>query len=116
MDNNLSPEKWLQRLDTIIHKNAQNPKLNNEFLAKEMGTSERDLFRKVKNKSRLSPQKYLRRYRLQLAKTYLKNGDFRTVKETAHAIGYSNVSYFNVQFEKEFGLKPFQILKEEGWR
>jgi len=113
---NHTPEKWLQRLNAIIHENAQDPKLNNQLMAKKMGTSERDLFRKVKEKSGQSPQKYLREYRLHLAKYYLTYGDFRTVKETAHAIGYSNVSYFNIQFEKEFGIKPFQILKEEGWR
>ena len=78
---NRSPEKWLQRLDAIIHENAQDPKLNNDLLAKKMGTSERDLFRKVKEKSGLSPQKYLREYRLQLAKNYLTNGDLDECSE-----------------------------------
>jgi len=113
---NKESNEWLRRLHAVILKNSQNPQISNQTLAKEMGTSERHLSRKVKEQSGLPPQKYLRKYRLQLAMKYLEEGTFRTVKETSFAIGYINVSYFILQFEKEFGVKPYQILKERGWR
>ena len=47
---------------------------------------------------------------------YLNLGKFRTVKETAHAVGFKNSSYFIRQFEKEFGARPFRVLQEAGWR
>ena len=109
-------QKWLSRLHQIIDRNPVNPELNNQKLAQKLEVSERDLFRKVKKITGLSPQKYLRRYRLHKAMQFLENGKFRTVKETGYAVGYSNVSYFITQFEKEFGKKPFQVLKENGWR
>lgn len=116
---NLQPEepsKWLLRFDRIIEKYVGEETLDNERIAKELAVSERNLFRKVKEFTGLSPQKYLRQYRLHQAIKYLKNGRYRTVKETANAVGYSNVSYFISLFEGTFGVKPLRILQDEGWR
>ena len=107
---------WLQRLDLIIDKQLQDDTLSNEKLAKKLSISQRQLFRKVKEQSALTPQKYLKRYRLKQSMKYLKNGRYRTVKETAFAVGFKNVSYFIRQFEKEFEEKPFYVLKKFGWR
>jgi len=109
-------QKWLSRFHAIIDKNLSNPSLNNEQLALTLLVSERHLFRKVKELSGMSPQKYLKHYRLQKAERYLKNGKYRTVKETSFAIGFRNSSYFIREFEKVFGVKPLQVLQEEGWR
>lgn len=108
--------KWLSRFDALIEKDLGDDSLTNENLAREMVVSERQLFRKVKELTGLSPQQYLRRSRMNQAMKYLRDGRFRTVKETAYAIGYMNVSYFISQFEDEFGLRPLQVLQEEGWR
>ncbi len=109
-------EKWLDRLNLIIEKHIDDPDFNNEILAEAIAISERHLFRRVKEITGLSPQKYLRRYRLHLAMTYLREGTFRTVNETAKAVGYIKTSYFIHQFEKEYGLRPFRVLKDAGWR
>jgi len=108
--------KWMIRLDRVIHENIGDVELDNKKLADEMGISERQLFRKVKTLVGLSPQKYLRQCRMELAKQYLEQGKYRTVKETAFSVGYMNASYFTRQFEKEFGAQPYQILKAAGWR
>lgn len=110
------PNKWLLRLDKIIEKQIGEAALDNERLAKELAVSERNLFRKVKEMTGLSPQKYLRQYRMHQAIKYLKSGRYRTVKETANAVGYANVSYFISLFEDKFGVKPLRVLQEEGWR
>ena len=112
----LRSNKWLNRFDNILNEHIGNVGLNNELLAEKINISERHLFRRVKALTGLSPQKYLRRYRLQLAKQYLERGTYRTVKETANAVGYVNTSYFISQFEKEFGVKPLKMLQESGWR
>ena len=112
----LGSEKWLNRLHLIIDKNLDNPSLDNEQLAEALDISERHLFRKVKYLTALPPQRYLSQYRLHKAMDYLKNGRYKTVKETSFAVGFRNPSYFIKQFEKEFGLKPLQVLQEAGWR
>jgi len=109
-------KKWMERLDSILEDYVGDPYFNNELLAKELAISERNLFRKINEITGMSPQKYIRRYRLNLAMNLLVNGEYRTVKETAYAVGYLNVSYFIAQFEKDFGRKPLQVLQEEGWR
>ncbi len=108
--------KWLYRLDLAIERNLSDRYLNNQSLAETMSISERQLFRKIRELTDLSPQQYLRQYRLQRAMQYLRDGQFRTVKETAFAVGFANVSYFIQQFEQEFGIKPLAQLQRAGWR
>lgn len=109
-------KNWLKRLDIIIEQHIGDPSLNNERIAAEMAISERHLFRRVRKLTGLSPQKYLRQYRLQRAMQYLHNGRYKKVKDVALAVGYINASYFINQFEKEFGKKPLRVLQEAGWR
>jgi len=109
-------EKWLKRLHEIITENIKDVTLNNERLAVELPISERQLFRKIKKITGYSPQKYLSHYRLNIANEYLKKGTYKTVKETSFAVGFRNTSYFIRQFERKFGKKPLQVLREEGWR
>lgn len=109
-------QKWLTRLHQALDGQEQHQYMDNAKLAQTLDVSERDLFRKIKSITGLSPQKYVRQYRLQLAMNLLKAGTYKTVKEVSHAIGYRNVSYFILQFENEFSIRPFQVLKAEGWR
>ncbi len=112
----LGAEKWLNRLHLIVDKNLDNPDLDNHQLAAALDISKRHLFREVKTLTTLTPQKYLNQYRLRKAMQYLKNGEYRTVKEISFAVGFRNPSYFIRQFEKEFEMKPLRILREAGWR
>jgi len=109
-------EKWLSRFNSLIDKNLDNSFFNNQQFAEALTISERHLFRKMKELTGLSPQRYVSRYRLHKAMKYLENGKYHTVKETAYAVGFRNPSYFIRQFEKEFGKKPLRVLKEAGWR
>lgn len=109
-------EKWLKRFNLLIDKNLDDPFFNNQQFAEALNISERHLFRKIKELTGLPPQKYLSQYRLKQAMKYLRNGKYRTVKETTYAVGFRNPSYFIRQFERTFGKKPLQILQEAGWR
>lgn len=113
---NISSKNWLSRLDAVISKHLKDIYLDNKKIASELKISERQLFRKVKELTDLTPQKYLKMQRLQKAMDFLKSGKFRTVKETAQAVGYIKSNYFSIQFEKQFGKKPLEILRELGWR
>lgn len=109
-------DKWLQRLNALIENNLANNQLTNDEIAHKMKVSDRQLFRKVNEFAGHSPKKYLKKYRLKRAMSFLRNGDFRTVNETAFAVGYVNVSYFINQFEMEYGVTPLKVLQAEGWR
>lgn len=109
-------KKWLIRIDQVISNNLQSGELSNEIIAAAVSLSKRQLSRKVKQLTGFSPRQYIRNYRLQLAMQSLRSGTHTTVKEAANAVGYSNVSYFISEFEKEFGRRPLELLREAGWR
>lgn len=109
-------KKWLDRLNSFIEENLDDPSLDNEQLAVALDVSERHLFRKVKALTDLPPQRYLSQYRLKRAMEYLTKGRYRTVKETCYAVGFRNTSYFIRQFEKTYTKRPLRVLQESGWR
>ena len=109
-------KKWLKRLHRILDQYLSEISLDNEQIAELMGMSERQFYRKVKAVTKQAPNQYIRSYRLEVAKTYLEQGKFRTVREISFAVGYANVGYFNQQFKEKFGKTPLSILKEFGWR
>ncbi|MEM1326421.1 MAG: helix-turn-helix domain-containing protein [Bacteroidota bacterium] len=107
---------WLGELNRVIDQRIDDPNLDNLELARSLSMSERQFIRKVKALTELTPQKYVRRYRLQTARYYLENGIHKTVKGAAAAVSYRSVSYFIAQFELEFNVRPLHILKKYGWR
>ena len=107
---------WVERLNAIIDTYIGDHTLDNERIAREMGVSERNLFRKLNELMGMPPQKYIRKRRMQRAMDNLKSGQYRTVNETGYSVGYLNVSYFINQFEKEFNVKPLLVLQKSGWR
>ena len=113
---NEGTKKWMNRLQDVLAENRFNETLDNQLLAQSLGISKRDLFRKIKTLTGMTPQKYIRKYRLQQAMQMLESGQCKTVNEVCHKIGYKNADYFSKQFKKEFDIKPFTVLKNEGWR
>ena len=57
-----------------------------------------------------SPIEYLTEYRLQQARTILKNTD-KTMIETALESGFSGSSYFCETFKRKYGITPLQYRK-----
>ena len=100
----------------MIDQNLDSPQMSNAFIAGQMGISERHLSRKINELTQLSPKKYLRQYRIEKSMKFLSKGKYKTVKDTANAIGYNSVSYFISQFEKNFAKRPLEVLQSEGWR
>jgi len=109
-------KQWLRRFHRILDRYLSEISLDNEQIAELIGMSERQFYRKVKAITKLAPNQYIRSYRLEVAKTYLEQGRYRTVREISFAVGYANVGYFNQQFKEKFGKTPLNVLKEYGWR
>jgi AraC-like DNA-binding protein len=107
---------WLSHLKQLIDKRLDDPHLDNLTLAQSLFISERQLARRVNELTGLPPQKFVRCYRLQKAQQWLHDGTYQTVKSVAAAVSYRNISFFITQFEAKFGVRPFQVLKQAGWR
>ncbi len=98
-------DDFLEELDRAINRNIEDYDLSIEQLAKELNVSQRQMQRKVKSLSGLTPKKYLRHRRLKAAEYLLKNGS-GSVTEVAYTVGFNNLSLFSSYFKEEFGKLP----------
>ena len=107
---------WLDKFLSLLELNLGQPQLSNEFLAKEMGISKRQFYRKVKAETGVSPNHFIQQYKLQKAMKMLQSGNFHTVQEISLKLGYQNQHYFSMAFEKKYHERPFEVLKRLGLR
>ena len=82
-----------------------------ETLGQEMAYSRMQLYRKLKNISGLSPNEFIRNYRLKRAATILQDGEL-SVTEVLYQVGFSNKSYFTKCFKDIYGLTPKEYSKK----
>jgi AraC-like DNA-binding protein len=73
-----------------------------------MGMSRSKFYRKFSALTNMGIHKYIRNYRLHVARKILLAGTLN-VSQTAAEVGYSNISYFSRIFKEEFGINPSQI-------
>ncbi len=95
----------LERVDAYLEANICNRDLSIETLADHMNMSASTLYRKLKAASSLSPNDYIRLYRLNTAARLLKQNGFN-IKTVTEQTGFSSVAYFTNCFTKHFGITP----------
>ncbi|MCB0630946.1 MAG: helix-turn-helix domain-containing protein [Lewinella sp.] len=101
----IKEDAFLQKLRGIIEKHLDDPNYSPPALAREIGLSHSQLFRKIKSLSGKSIAGYIRLVRLQRAEDLLKDSSLN-VSEVAYQVGFSNPAYFSRSFQKEFGITP----------
>ena len=98
------PNVLLEKLDRVLEQNFANRNFDLAKLAEEMGISERQLQRKLKELTGYTPSAHIRIYRLYQSLHYLKSGE--TISRSASAVGFSSQAYFASCFKVEFGTTP----------
>ncbi|WP_455584026.1 two-component regulator propeller domain-containing protein [Bacteroides sp.] len=106
---NDTDQKFLANVNSTIENNIDNPELNIDLLSGELGLSRSTLNRKFRGISELSPNEYIRLYRLKKAAAYLKSGKYR-INEIVFLTGFSTSSYFAKCFQKQFGMLPKEYI------
>jgi AraC-like DNA-binding protein len=79
-------------------------------LCKAMNYSKAHLNRLFKEAFGTSPHEYLFNYKMQYASNLLTNSDLK-VSDIATQAGYTNLSQFNVNFKRQFGVSPKNYRK-----
>lgn len=100
--------RHVSRVENYIQSAYMHP-IRVEHIANQLNLDRRYLSRLFKEKTGLSIQEYLISVRLKEAEHYLKEG--RGVKETAHLVGYEDVSNFSKIFKKRYGKNPAAIRR-----
>lgn len=95
----------LERLTLITACNLTNEQFGVTELAKNLGISRSNLYRKVKREANCSASRFICRVRLQKAIELLQTTSL-PVSEVAFDCGFHSVAYFSKCFRDYFGFPP----------
>ena len=105
-------EKFMQQLYDMLQKNMSNSDLNIEFVCQEMGLSKSNLYRKIKQITGVSPNEFIRKYRLETAAKMLRETD-KNITEVYYAVGFNSLAYFSNCFKAQYGMSPTDYKNKE---
>lgn len=112
----LSDANWIQYVQTIIRQNLQNTELSIKTLSDISNVSERQLYRRTKALTGLSPNQFIQEIRLQVAHELFELQPQAMIKTIAFQVGYQKVSYFSRIYRDRFGVNlgdPEEQLNEK---
>ena len=103
--------KFISEFSSIVESNIGNEHFNAEDIAKALGISRMQLYRKVKALMSINVNDYIMNVRLQKAKFLLQHEQL-TIAEVSYSVGFSSPAYFSTVFKSKFGLTP-SAFKEQ---
>jgi signal transduction histidine kinase/ligand-binding sensor domain-containing protein/DNA-binding response OmpR family regulator len=98
-------EDFLTEVVEMIEKNIDNVEFDVEYFSKNIGVSTSQLYRKIKSISGLSPNEFIRTYRLKKAARMIRETNLN-ISEIAYKVGFNDALYFSKCFKKQFGSSP----------
>ena len=104
-------EKLLADITKIIEDNVANPELNVKNLSQLSGISTKQIYRRVKHLTGLTPVDYTRSIRMKKAAMLLTQKRF-SVAEVMYLVGFSSHSYFSKCFQAKYGKTPKQFMEQ----
>jgi AraC-like DNA-binding protein len=108
---NPSNERFLNRLMSYMAETWQNPDLHIDDFGKHLGCSKSQLYRKMITLTGMSPNNFIKEYRLNQALSLI-NQQSGNISEIAYETGFNSPSYFAKCFHKKFGLSPSEYLNQ----
>lgn len=103
-------QKWIKTVENTVKMQLNKENFVLDDLAKMLNISERHLTRKLKKIVGLTPKKYIREIRLNVAYQYIQEGKYSTVSEVSYAVGFIKTQYFSELFRERFGQKPKELM------
>jgi YesN/AraC family two-component response regulator len=107
---NQSDAKFIRRVIDLVEENMADCDFDLEIMARKLGVSRRQLFRKLRAAAGCSPNTFIRTMRLRRAAQLLTESQM-TVTEITYAVGFSDLKYFRTIFREYFGVAPGEYLK-----
>ena len=103
-------QQFLERVQAVVEAEMGNNQFGVEQLASEVGTSPRQLYRKMKENLSLTPAGYIRMMRLERAAQLLEQ-NAGTVSEVSYRVGFKDTNYFSKLFRQTFGQSPSEFKR-----
>ena len=104
---------FIEKIDHAIREQVKNPNLNHEVLAKEVGMSKTQLYRKLHAITGNTVHEYIRNYRLRCADEMLGSNPDMLIFEIAYELGFKDHAYFSKCFHSLYGQSPLERKKEK---
>lgn len=98
-------EDFMQQIIDLLEKNLDNSGFDIESFCKNIGVSSSQLYRKIKSITGLSPNEFIRTYRLKKAAVLIQESNLN-ISEIAYKVGFNDALYFSKCFKKQFGTTP----------
>lgn len=104
-------EKFLANVTRLIEEHISDSELNVNALCDWAATNNKQMYRKLKQLTGMTPVEYIKSIRMKKAAMLLQQKKF-TVAEVMYMVGFSSHSYFSKCFQAEFGVTPKQYMAE----
>lgn len=101
-----SDKDLIAKVSKIIEENISNPDFKLNDLTEKVYVSERQLRRKIKLITGLSPKKFQQEIQLLKARTLLEEDTYSNVKAVAISVGMNNTTRFSKLYVERFGKHP----------
>ncbi|GAB1451744.1 two-component regulator propeller domain-containing protein [Draconibacterium sp.] len=98
-------EDFMQQIIDLLEKNLDNSDFDIDSFCKHIVVSPSQLYRKIKSITGLSPNEFLRTYRLKKAAVLIQESNLN-ISEIAYKVGFNDALYFSKCFKKQFGTAP----------
>ncbi|MEM7380379.1 MAG: ATP-binding protein, partial [Bacteroidota bacterium] len=102
--------EWLKVLEQVTRDYYQDATFNVERLTELLFMSRRQLQRRIKELTGLSPRQYIQEARMLEARQLLENRRKSSIKAVSFSVGIRDIKYFSQQFKKRFGKLPSSYL------
>jgi signal transduction histidine kinase/ligand-binding sensor domain-containing protein/DNA-binding response OmpR family regulator len=102
---------FLDNCIAVVEKHLDDDDFNIQAMAREIGMSHSNLYKKIKTISGQSANAFIRFIRLRKAAEMFINTNYN-INETAFYVGIKDIKYFREQFTKTFGLKPSEYIEK----
>ncbi|TXN35207.1 tetratricopeptide repeat protein [Flagellimonas hymeniacidonis] len=101
-------QDFIKKVTDVLEVEIANENFGVVELADAVALSRSQLFRKIKAITNLTPNEFIRSFRLHRAMDMLKQQS-GTIAEIAYSVGFQNPSYFSKCFHEQFGELPSDI-------
>lgn len=103
-------KELLQKLNAQIDENIDNCEMMIDDLAAELNFSRSKFYRKLKSITGLSPNDYLKVYRIKKSAILIETDKY-TFSEIADMTGFNTHSHFSASFKIHFGITPSEYKR-----
>lgn len=105
-----SPSKsFMDRISASVKEHLNDSEYSIQTLADDVGVSKSQLCRRMKEECGMTPNAYVKSYRLKCAAYMLVRND-SNISEVMYSVGFSSPSYFAASFREYFNMSPREFV------